>query len=158
MKGQVLFMKCVLDSTVFFSEYSIEGDLYTTTSVIGELVDFHAKCRYEKLAAEGLHVTDPQQESKDRVMAAAEKTRDSRVISGTDQDLIALALDLDAVIFTDDFAIQNIAAELGVAIHPIQQRAAKKIIWKYRCSGCGRYFKTDGECLICGSKIKRKLK
>lgn len=151
-------MKCVLDSTVFFSECPVEGELYTTPSVVGELVDFHAKCRYEKFIAEGLHVTGPHQESKDRVMTAAEKTRDLRVISGTDQDLIALALDLNAVIYTDDFAIQNIAAELGVAIHSIQQRTAKKIIWKYRCSGCGRYFKTDGECLICGSKIKRKLK
>jgi UPF0271 protein len=41
---------------------------------------------------------------------------------------------------------------------PINQRKAKRIHWKYRCSGCGRYFDHDGECLICGSIIKRKLK
>ena len=156
--SQGLLMKYVLDSTFFFSEYQVDGELYTTSSVLTVLVDFHARCRYEKLSAEGLHVTDPQKATIDRVMAAAGKTRDKSVISETDRDLLALACDLEAVIYTDDFAIQNVAAELGVAVHPIQQRTAKKIIWKYRCSGCGKYFKTDGECPICGAKIKRKLK
>jgi endoribonuclease Nob1 len=151
-------MKCILDSSVFFSFYPVEGELYTTPSVLEELVDLRAKGNFEKLHAEGLHVVSPTEESQARVREAAERTRDLRVISDTDSDLLALALDCDAVLYTDDFAIQNVAAELGVAVHPIQQRAAKKIIWKYRCSGCGKYFETDGECPICGAEIKRKLK
>ena len=151
-------MKCILDSSVFFLFCPIEGDLYTTPSVVEDLLDLRAKGNFEKLHAEGLRVVSPTHESRVRVRGAAEKTRDIRVISETDTDLLALALDCDAVIYTDDFALQNVAAELGVAIHPIQQRAAKKIIWKYRCSGCGKYFESDGECPICGAKIKRKLK
>ncbi|NTW16943.1 MAG: nucleotide-binding protein, partial [Syntrophaceae bacterium] len=92
------------------------------------------------------------------VTIAAKKTRDTCVISETDCDLLALALDLNAVLYTDDFAIQNVAGVLGVRTIPINQRKAKRIHWKYRCSGCGRYFDHDGECLICGSIIKRKLK
>jgi endoribonuclease Nob1 len=151
-------MKCILDSTVFFVDYPVSGELYTTPLVIGELVDLPSKCRFEKYASSGLQVLTPQPESIQKVRAAAEKTRDSGVISDTDREIIALALDLDAVIYTDDFAVQNVAMELHIPVHPIQQRAAKKIVWKYRCSGCGRYFKSDGECPICGSKIKRKLK
>jgi UPF0271 protein len=151
-------MKCVLDATVFFSEVPVNGSLYTTPSLIAELIDLHAKCRYEKLSAEGLQVISPSAESGDRVRAAARTTRDSPVISGTDCDLLALALDLGAAVFTDDFAIQNVASELGIAVHPLLQRPAKKVVWKYRCSGCGRYFETGGECPVCGSKIRRKLK
>jgi UPF0271 protein len=151
-------MKCILDSSVFFSFCPVEGELYTTPSVLEELVDLRAKGNFEKLHAEGLRIVSPTKESLARVQGAAERTRDLRAISETDSDLLALALDCDAILYTDDFAIQNVAAELGIAVHPIQQRAAKKIIWKYRCSGCGKYFETDGECPICGSEIKRKLK
>ena len=151
-------MKCVLDSTVFFLDFPVSGDLYTTPLVVGELVDLPSKCRFEKYASSGLQVLTPQPESIQRVQELQNCTRDAGVISDTDSEIIALALDLDAVIYTDDFAIQNVAMELDVPVHPIQQRTAKKIVWKYRCSGCGRYFKSDGECPVCGSKIKRKLK
>ncbi|MFA5220834.1 MAG: nucleotide-binding protein [Methanoregula sp.] len=151
-------MKCVLDSTVFFLDFPVSGELYTTPLVMGELIDLPSKCRFEKYVSAGLRVLAPQKEIIKLVRTAAEKTRDSGVISETDCEIIALALDLKAVIYTDDFAIQNIAMELHIPVHPIQQRTAKKIVWKYRCSGCGRYFETDGECPICGSKIKRKLK
>jgi endoribonuclease Nob1 len=151
-------MKCVLDSSIFFCDCPVEGELFTPPSVPDELRDLRAKGKFEKFLAEGLRIVSPTKESRAKVLAAAEKSRDARVISGTDCDLLALALDCDAVLFTDDFAIQNVAAELGVVVHPIQQRAAKKIVWKYRCSGCGRYSDTDGECLICGAQIRRKLK
>ncbi|MEN6442265.1 MAG: nucleotide-binding protein [Methanoregula sp.] len=151
-------MKCVLDSTVFFLDFPVSGELYTTPLVMGELIDLPSKCRFEKYVSAGLRVLAPQKEIIKLVRTAAEKTRDSGVISETDCEIIALALDLKAVIYTDDFAIQNIAMELHIPVHPIQQRTTKKIVWKYRCSGCGRYFETDGECPICGSKIKRKLK
>ncbi len=151
-------MKCVLDSTVFFLDFPVSGELFTTPLVVRELVDLPTKCRFEKYASSGLQVLAPQPESIRQVSEAAKRTRDTGVISDTDTEIIALALDLDAVIYTDDFAIQNVAMELDVPVHPIQQRTAKKIVWKYRCSGCGRYFKSDGECPVCGSKIKRKLK
>jgi len=151
-------MKYVLDSTFFFTDYPLSGELYAPPSVVGELVDLHSKCRFDILSAVGLQVLSPDPAQADRVRLAAKKTRDIPVLSGTDCDVLALACTLGAVIYTDDFAIQNVAAELGVTVHPIQQRAAKKVSWKYRCSGCGRYFKTDGECPVCGSIIKRKLK
>jgi len=151
-------MKAILDSSVFFSDRPIKGEFYTTPSVCDELIDIRSKGKFEKFSAEGLRIISPSALSKENVIIAAKKTRDTYVISDTDCDLLALALDLDAVLYTDDFAIQNVAGVLGVQTIPINQRKAKRIHWKFRCSGCGRYFDHNGECLICGSIIKRKLK
>ena len=151
-------MKAILDASIFFTEFSLEGELFTTPTVCDELKDIRSKGNFEKWCAAGLRVVTPGKESLGRVAAAAATSRDSGVISETDADLLALAIDLDAVLYTDDFAIQNVASVLGVKTHPIQQRKAKRIHWKYRCTGCGRYFDHDGECQICGAAIKRKLK
>lgn len=151
-------MKAVLDASVFFSDVKPDGELYTTPSVCDELRDIRSKGNFEKLSAAGLRVVSPGCMSLDRVRAAAVTTRDSGVISDTDRELLALALDLEAVLFTDDFAIQNVAIVLGVQTHPITQRKAKRVFWKYRCTGCGRYYDYDGECPVCGAAIKRKLK
>ena len=154
----ILLMKAVLDSGFFFSDCSITGEAYTTPSVCDELIDFRSRGKFEKCSAEGLHIVSPSAKNRERVLKAAKRSRDINIISDTDRDILALALDLEAVLYTDDFAIQNVAGVLGVQTAPIIQRRAKRIHWKYRCSGCGRYFDHDGECLICGSIIKRKLK
>ena len=151
-------MKSILDASVFFSECPVEGELFTTPSVCDELRDIRSKGKFEILSAQGLRVMSPGPESLGKVMVAAKKTRDAGVISASDSELLALALETGATLYTDDFAIQNVASILGVEIHPILQRKAKRIHWKYRCTGCGRYFDHDGECLICGAAIKRKLK
>ena len=151
-------MSAVLDASFFFGEFPVEGDIFTVPAVVDELLDIRAKGNFEKLCARGLRVQSPTEESRKRVISAAKTTKDFPVISGTDRDLLALALDLVADLRTDDFAIQNIAHVLGVRTIPILQRKARRVHWKYRCSGCGRYAEQDGECPVCGAAIKRKLK
>jgi endoribonuclease Nob1 len=148
----------VLDTSLFFTEYPLSGDMYTTPSVIDELVDLRSKCRYETLLAQGLQVQAPTLLNVKQVQKASKKTGDAEKISATDCDILALALDLGATAFTDDFAVQNVACEIGVLTHPIQQRSAKKRIWKFRCRGCGRFSHAPGECPVCGSPIKRTIK
>jgi len=151
-------MTLVLDASVFFSEMPVEEGAYTTPSVVGELGDLHAKCRFEALAAAGLSVREPREEDLARVEAAAVRTGDAGVLSATDRDILALALELSAVLVTDDFAVQNVAHRLGVETRSIRQRPARAIRWRYRCSGCGRYWREPGECRVCGAPIKRKFK
>jgi len=151
-------MSSVLDAGFFFGDFPAEGDVFTVPSIVDELRDIRARGNFEKWCARGLVVRSPTGESIRKVTAAAEKTRDISVISGTDRDLLALALDLGADLRTDDFAIQNIALVLGVNTIPILQRKARRVRWKYRCSGCGMYTTHDGECPVCGAAIKRKLK
>lgn len=150
--------RAVLDASFFFGEFPAEGDLFTVPPVVDELRDIRAKGNFEKWCARGLRVQTPTDENRKRVISAARTTKDITVISGTDRELLALALDLEADLYTDDFAIQNIALVLGVKTVPILQRKARRVHWKYRCSGCGRYAEQDGECPVCGAAIKRKLK
>jgi endoribonuclease Nob1 len=151
-------MNAVLDASFFFGDFPADGDTFTVPSVIDELKDIRAKGNFEKWCARGLRVQSPTGESKKRVISAAGTTKDLTVISGTDSDLLALALDLEATLYTDDFAIQNVALVLGVKTISLLQRKARRVHWKYRCSGCGRYADHDGECPVCGAAIKRKLK
>ena len=151
-------MRSVLDTSFYFYDLAVDGELYTTPSVLDELRDLRSKSRFDVLCAQGLTLAVPSSENTEKVKAASRKSGDAGIVSGTDCDILALALDLRAVLYTDDFAIQNVAGILGVQTVPIIQRKAKRIHWKYRCSGCGRYFDHDGECLVCGSVIKRKLK
>jgi UPF0271 protein len=151
-------MKYVLDASFFFYDRPAEGELYTTPSVVDELEDLRSKSRFDVLCAGGLTVAEPSAESKKTVTAAAHRTGDAGVISETDRDVLALALDLSAAICTDDFAVHNIARELTLRSVPMQQRMAKKRTWRYRCRGCGRYFDRGGECPVCGSELKRTLK
>ncbi|KLK88963.1 nucleotide-binding protein [Methanoculleus sediminis] len=151
-------MMLVLDASFFFAEFPVEGAAWTTPSVVEELSDTHAKCRFEVLTAAGLRVREPREEELARVDAAALRTGDSGVLSGTDRDILALALELPAVLVTDDFAVQNVAHRLGIETRSIRQRPARPIRWRYRCTGCGRYWKEPGDCPICGAPIKRKLK
>jgi UPF0271 protein len=151
-------MRCVLDTSFFFYDLAVDGELFTTRSVLDELRDLRSKSRFDVLCAQGLILAVPSAKNTEKAKAASRRSGDAGLISGTDCDLLALALDLNAVLYTDDFAIQNVAGILGVQTAPVMQRKAKRIQWKYRCSGCGRYFDHDGECLVCGSVIKRKLK
>ncbi len=151
-------MTLVLDASVFFSDMPVEDPACTTPSVVGELADIHAKCRFEALAATGLFIREPREEDLARVDAAALHTGDAGVLSATDRDILALALELSAVLVTDDFAVQNVAHRLGIETRSIRQRPARAIRWRYRCSGCGRYWREPGECRVCGAPVRRKLK
>ena len=151
-------MRSVLDTSLFFTEYPLSGDLFTTPSVIAELTDLRSKCRYETLLAQGLLVSEPDKDSLARVQEAAYRVGDAERLSQTDSDILALAFDLGATILSDDFAVQNVALVLSIPVQPVQQRGAKKRVWKFRCSGCKRFYRASGECPVCGSPIKRTIK
>ncbi len=148
-------MKAVLDATAFFVERPLEGDLFTTPEVVAELVDLRAKCRYEALLAGGLTVSGASPAALAQAREAARKSRDIGVLSETDLSVLARALEIEGVVYTDDFALQNAAIVLGVRTAPLQQRRAVRVRWKYRCTGCGRYADHEGECPVCGAPIRR---
>jgi len=151
-------MRAVLDSTVFFADIPISGELFVPPSVISELRDIRAKSRFDTLLVQGLQVREPGGKARKNAGEAARRTGDLPVLSATDLDILALALEEGCGIMTDDFAVQNVALELGIPVVSIQQRSAKRIKWRFRCSGCGRYYDSEGECPVCGSPVKRKLK
>ena len=151
-------MKYAVDASFFFSEATLEGEIITTPSVVEEITDARSRCRLEVLLASGLSVSSPSKESAGRVAAAAAETGDVTRLSPADIDLLALALDLGAVIVTDDYAIQNVALKLDIGIKGILQRKARSRKWKFRCPGCNRRYSAAGACPVCGSPLKRTLK
>ncbi|WOF16980.1 nucleotide-binding protein [Methanoplanus sp. FWC-SCC4] len=148
----------ILDSSFFFLDIPIDGECMIPARVEDELIDIRAKARLEAMKAKGMRVSEPSRESLERARKAALKSGDITVLSETDLDVVALALDTGGDVVSDDFAVSNTAQTLGLRVIPLQQRAARKIRWRYRCQGCGKYYSKPGTCEICGAEIKRKLK
>lgn len=151
-------MKIVCDASFFFGDYPLQGELYTTPEVLSELRDLSSKCRFDLLREEGLLLASPEPGSITRVRRAAASSGDLRVLSATDISILALADEVSGVIATDDFAIQNVAALLGVGVKPILQRKAKKRRWRLVCTGCGREVESGSDCPVCGASLKRRNK
>jgi len=151
-------MKVVCDASFFFGEYPLDGELCTTPEVLSELRDLGSKCRFDLLREQGLTIASPNPGSISRVKRAAASSGDLGVLSETDIGLLALADEINGVIATDDFAIQNVAAVLGVATRPILQRKAKKRQWKLVCTGCLREVESGSDCPVCGASLKRRNK
>ncbi len=91
------------------------------------------------------------------VKRIARRTGDLKVLSPVDLEVIALALQEDAIIVTDDYAIQNVASSMGLKYQTVQMKGIKEVRrWKWRCTSCGRYFrKYYSECPVCGGKLRR---
>jgi UPF0271 protein len=151
-------MKMVLDASAFFSEPEFKGELYTSWSVVSELKDISSKIRYDLLRDAGLEVLDPQSTALARARKAAVEAGEQEVLSDTDIDVLALAVQLDAAIVTEDYALQNAARRIGVKVIPLRQKKGSGIRWKYRCSGCGKYCTGPGDCPVCGAPVKRRIK
>ncbi|WAI02260.1 NOB1 family endonuclease [Methanogenium organophilum] len=147
--------RVVLDASVFFTDLPVEGECYTTPAVLSEIKTQAAKMRLALLEEQGLRIHAPGPAATAEVAVAARKSGDATVLSETDTGILALARELDAAVMTDDFAVQNTAQRLGVPVIPILQRRAKKRTWKYRCTGCGRYWSAPGVCQVCGAEIRR---
>ena len=91
-----------------------------------------------------------------KVRGAAETTGDISRLSDTDIDVLALALELDAIILTDDYSIQNLARILHVKYQEGVESGIREVFeWNYKCTGCARTYENElAECPICGSKLK----
>ncbi len=102
-------------------------------------------------------VISPEEEAIEIVKEASKKTGDFEVLSETDFEILALGYQEKATIVTDDYAIQNVASYLGIKYVPAGIKGIKeRRKWKWRCTGCGRYFrKYYKECPVCGAPLRR---
>lgn len=107
-----------------------------------------------------LDVRIPTEKSKALVREASSTTGDMGELSQTDMDVVAVALDVDGTVVTDDYAIQNVCGKLGVKFTGAGiRRINKDIRWQYRCTGCGRTIASFTErCSVCGHQVKRTVR
>lgn len=147
----------VLDSSVFIYYLRISDAIYTVPEVIHELKSEKAKIVLNILIEEGLRIESPNSEAVEIVTEKSKSTGDYAKLSSTDIQLLAKALELNAILVTDDYAIQNVAAHLAIKTQGILQTQIRKVLtWKRRCTGCGRFYEKETVCPVCGCEIRIK--
>ncbi|AAV47910.1 NOB1 family endonuclease [Haloarcula sp. JP-Z28] len=147
----------VLDSSAFINEYHTDEQIATIPLVREELED-EAAYRFDALEGSGMHLHIPEDNTVERIERAASETGDLAELSATDIRLIAAAFELDSRLVTDDYAMQNVAEKLDVAVEVIAREGiSEQREWLFQCAGCGREFDENRDrCPICGSSLSRK--
>ncbi|MFB6114366.1 MAG: NOB1 family endonuclease [Halodesulfurarchaeum sp.] len=147
----------VLDASAFIDEYDADGEIATIPAVRDELEDA-ASYRFDAMEGAGMHIHIPDEATIDRVRRAADETGDLSVLSRTDLRLLSAAVELDATVVSDDYAMQNVAEHLGIEFESIGKSGIEeRRDWDFQCQGCGREFETYHErCPICGTGLARK--
>jgi endoribonuclease Nob1 len=135
---------------------------YTTQAVFDEVK--HIKRSHGAIEAliesNTLQILNSGRNSIEKVVAAARRTGDYAKLSDADISIIALALQLEIVLVTNDYAVANVATTLKI---PVKSVADKGIThtrrWIAYCSACGRAFGPNAkECRLCGNRLRRKYK
>ena len=152
----------VLDTSVLYYGKDLPAgfELVISPGVVSELNKDDMGSRLELLLATRIRVSSPSERSLKRIELEAERTGDSRRLSHTDREILALALDLGYELMTDDYSVQNIAKVMGIPCRGLDQKGITEIFeWQAKCKGCGKLFPADvHECDVCGSETKTKRK
>ena len=132
-----------------------------TTSMVYEEIE-HIKTKQGALEmlqqTNRLQIRDPTEKSIISVTDASIKTGDNLTISKQYVSIIALALENDIELITDDFAVTNVAKQLKIKTSSLMTKGISIVgKWISYCSICGKEFSKQKECPICGSKLNRKL-
>ena len=152
----------ILDSSALYYGKDLPPDheLVISPGVASELERHGMEDRLGLLLATRVRVLSPSKASLARVIEASGNSGDSRRLSSTDKEILALALDIGYELVTDDYSIQNVAAILGIPCMGLDQKGISRVIsWESRCVGCGKRFPAAiEECDVCGSPTKVKSK
>lgn len=109
----------------------------------------------------------PQEEYLKKIKISASKVGDSYLLSETDIQLLALALELKTQgehpeIITDDYSIQNVAKQNGINFYSLVTFGIRRLVeWMRYCPACHREYPVNSQfsvCQVCGTELKRKTK
>lgn len=144
----------VVDANVFIhgrGSYPFSKAI-TVQEVVDELQSNHGKNMLRNVTYE---VRKPSEESFENVKNKSESINSPT--SAADEKLLALAMDVEEVILTDDIALQNLALHLELDFQGfIEDKIEKKFRWKKLCKNCGNKVSGD-RCSSCGStRLRRK--
>ncbi len=165
MDSQDSAFKYALDAGAFYTGFVFLSSTYrycTTQAVLDEVK--HIKRSHGAIEAllesNNLQILNLDTKSIKKVVAAAMRTGDYTKLSEADISIIALALQMEIVLVTDDYAVANVATTLKI---PVKSVASKGIThtrkWIAYCSACSRAFGPNAkECRLCGNRLRRKYK
>jgi len=152
----------ILDASAFYAGVPFRSsDVCYTTSLVFEEIK-HIKKNHDALGTlletNRLKIREPDPESTKSAIKSSKDTGDFPQLSKQDISIIALAINMKGQIISDDFAISNVAKNLGLEIIPIMTKGIKDVgKWVHYCPGCRTNHTTGNECPMCGTPLKRKL-
>lgn len=160
----------VLDTSAFlvgFDPFSVTENQVTVPKVEDEIRTKSISWVRFKTAVESgkVKVKAPSEEYWKKVKLSAKKVGDAFFLSETDIDLLALALELKAEgcnpqIVTDDYSIQNVAAQLSVEFVSLITLGISRLLeWIRYCPACHKKYPAEYNstaCEVCGTELKRK--
>ena len=152
----------ILDASAFYAgvPFRSSEDCFTTSLVYDEIK--HIKKNHDALGTlletNRLKIREPSEESTKSAIKSSKETGDFPQLSKQDISIIALGIEMKGQIISDDFAISNVAKNLGLEILPIMTKGIKDVgKWVHYCPGCRTNHSSGTECPACGTPLKRKL-
>jgi UPF0271 protein len=160
----------VLDTSAIiygFNPRLVEGTHFITPLVQSELLGKKTKQIMDLSIASGfLAVRAPKEEFKEKVKQEAGSTGDLSVLSETDLEVVALALELknggsDPTVVSDDYSLQNLCTMFEINFKPMMTKGISEEFWWFLyCPACGSTYKQSLRstiCQVCGHQLKRKV-
>ncbi len=150
----------ILDSTAFYAGLHFKGiEILTTPEVISEIK--HLKRIYEILDIlilnSTIKVLKPSDHYINKARDLAMKSNELDKLSATDISIIALALELNYEVITDDYAITNILKKNSMKVNNLIYKMRKVGKWIRYCKYCKTSYNNTNICQCCGNRLSRKL-
>ena len=160
----------ILDTSAFIMGYepsNIKIKQFSVPSVLGELIPESTPWIRFKVALEGclLQVQSPTEGYLKEVERISVKVGEGKKLSGTDRDVLALALEFkdrgeEPVIVSDDYSIQNIAENKGIQYISLSTLGIRYLLKRtLYCPACYRRYSSSyisETCRVCGTKLRRR--
>ena len=137
-------VKRVLDAGAFIEGRNLDDGI-TTPAV-----------EKETKVPEVVEIFSPRPEFVEKIREIALKTGDLDVLSRADLEVLALALQKNGIVVSNDFAVQNVASAAGLEIEDSGKQISRRIQWMWYCPACGLTGRQKGICDRCGTELKRK--
>lgn len=149
-------MRRVLDTSALLSGLQFSGSLLTVPEVLHEIRRQGMTPQLEAVLETQVRVRVPRPEVLARAREASEGTGDAHRLSPADLALVALALEEEAALVTDDYSIQNACRALGIPFEPVLERGIRdRWTWSYCCTGCRKVWpEWHEDCPICGARLR----
>ncbi|UXD21594.1 ribonuclease VapC5 [Ignicoccus pacificus DSM 13166] len=133
------------------------GENYTTPDNLEEVKDSNSKSALERYIYK-LKVVSPDQRYVKIVMEKARELGED--LSETDVKVVALALQLNALLLSDDYGVLNVAQALGIEWKSVRTKGIDgNIKWEKFCPACKRSYPPEYKvCPVCGTVLKRRVR
>ena len=151
----------VLDATSFYAgiPFSSQEQSFTTPLVFEEIK--HIKKSHDVIQSlidlGRLKIIEPEQKNTNFILEKANNTGDLAELSKEDVSVLALCVQLNGELVTDDYTVSNVAKHLNLKVIPVMTKGISKTLDSiHLCPACNKIFEKITNCPICGSKLKKK--